>query len=109
MGKLSTIFGIVKAAGSIGAKFVPWGNAIVSAIEVTENVVTRIKERHNVPISGEDKKQMALDIAASSIAMMEGIRQQDLFEDEAFLAGLSKAIDGYVEMANATLWAKGDV
>jgi hypothetical protein len=57
--------------------------------------------------SGAEKKEAALSLVQSALAMTDAIAQRQIVDENKFKDGLSKIIDGTVECLNASCWAKG--
>jgi len=58
------------------------------------------------PGNGSTKKNSSLALIQSVLGFGEAIAQKDIVDQDSFNEGLSKTIDGTVQMLNASVWHK---
>lgn len=56
--------------------------------------------------NGQQKQSAAVSLVGVLIGAAEGIAAKDIADEGAFQEGLKKAIDGVVQMLNASVWHK---
>ena len=56
--------------------------------------------------TGANKKDAALDMVSSAVGLTDALANKDILQPEQFRQGLSKVIDGVVDIFNASAWAK---
>lgn len=56
--------------------------------------------------SGKEKQNLIVSFVGSILGIAESIAAKDIVDEDAFQEGLKKAIDGVVQMLNASVWHK---
>jgi hypothetical protein len=56
--------------------------------------------------NGNQKKDAVLGLVGTLLNFAESISAKDIVDQDAFNDGLKKAIDGIVQVLNASVWAK---
>jgi hypothetical protein len=56
--------------------------------------------------SGREKKESAMSFVLAVLHLRESVANREVVDEQRFLEGLSKMIDGVVECLNASSWAQ---
>jgi hypothetical protein len=56
--------------------------------------------------TGANKKDAALQMVSSAVGLTDALANKDILQPEQFQQGLSKVIDGVVDIFNSSAWAK---
>ena len=95
MGILDGITGLLgKVGGAVGL-------VIVKLPQIIEAVETIFGSGN-----GAVKQESVVALVSAILSTAEGVSSKDIVDNDAFQAGLRKAIDGTVEMLNASIWYK---
>lgn len=96
--------GILGSIGNVLGKIPQILGLVGTAIGIVEKIGGIFHKGE--PVTGEEKKAAALALIHDSIEGAEIIAKKDIVDDDLFESGLSKVIDGFVDMLNASLWYK---
>lgn len=109
MGFLSRFVGILKVVGLIAGKTVP--EALTIASPIAGSIISTllksifVAEAKFGPKKGDEKKSYVLETVEIAAPMMlqtvEAATGKDIADDELFAQGLSKMIDGLVDLMNS--------
>lgn len=78
---------------------------LLKGIGIVTSLITGIEPMFGQGQGGA-KKDFVLQILVAIIGMSESIAQKDIVDEKAFSEGLSKVIEGVVQMLNASIWKK---